>query len=86
MIEKDIDRYGRVVAEIILPGGKSLNRTLVGEGWAWHYAAYSKDRSLAVLEQKARVKKLGLWADPSPVEPWRYRRLKRLRSAEGTGV
>lgn len=31
------DRYGRLVAEVILPGGTSLNETLVAEGAAWVY-------------------------------------------------
>jgi micrococcal nuclease len=34
-VEKD--RYGRTVAEITLPDGRSMNRELVGEGAAWWY-------------------------------------------------
>ena len=33
----DIDRYGRTVAEVILPDGRSLNREMVGQGAAWWY-------------------------------------------------
>jgi len=32
---KDIDRYKRTVAEIVLPDGRSLNREIVRAGFAW---------------------------------------------------
>jgi endonuclease YncB( thermonuclease family) len=31
------DRYGRTVAEVVLPDGRSLNREVVREGMAWWY-------------------------------------------------
>ncbi|MEJ7638328.1 MAG: thermonuclease family protein [Singulisphaera sp.] len=31
----EIDRYGRTVADVILPDGRSLNRAMVGQGMAW---------------------------------------------------
>jgi endonuclease YncB( thermonuclease family) len=33
----DKDRYGRTVAEVILPDGRSLNREMIGQGAAWWY-------------------------------------------------
>jgi len=69
----DKDRYGRLVADIII-GEKNLNRELVKAGLAWHYKAYSKDQSLAQLEQEARQARRGLWADKAPVAPWEFRR------------
>ena len=36
------DRYGRTVAEVILPDGRSMNREMVGRGAAWWYRAYSR--------------------------------------------
>ena len=34
---RDIDRYKRTVAEIILPDGRNLNREIVRAGFAWWY-------------------------------------------------
>ncbi len=71
------DRYGRTLGEVLLPGGISLNRTLVREGFAWWYWKYSSDASLGELEKEARAARRGLWADPSPVAPWDFRRSRR---------
>lgn len=35
------DRYGRTVAEIMLPDGTSLNQQLVSNGLAWWYRKYA---------------------------------------------
>ena len=70
----DTDRYGRLVADIVLADGSILNRELVRLGMAWHYKQYSKDAVLAELELKARASKIGLWADSNPVPPWEFRK------------
>lgn len=68
------DRFGRVVAEILLPGGASLNRRLVEEGLAWWFRQYARrDVELRLLEEKARDARRGLWADRQPVPPWKWR-------------
>lgn len=36
--ERGKDRYGRVLGEVVLPDGRSLDRELVAAGMAWHYA------------------------------------------------
>ncbi|WP_337175106.1 thermonuclease family protein [Paludisphaera sp.] len=72
--EVDRDRYGRTVAEVILPNGRSLNRELVGNGYAWWYRNYAPaDREFASLEGEAKAAKRGLWAQPGAVPPsdWR---------------
>lgn len=72
------DRYGRVVAKILLAGQKCLNEILVAEGLAWHYRQYApRDATLARLERAARSARRGLWQDPAPVPPWRWRRAAR---------
>lgn len=73
----DVDRYGRIVGEVILPDGRSLNRELVKAGLAWWYRKYSKDRSLGQLEEEARSARRGLWMDPNPVPPWEFRRKQK---------
>lgn len=76
--EHDIDRWGRIVGEVILPDGRSLNRELVRAGLAWWYRQYSKDESLGLLEEEARTAKRGLWKDLNPMAPWEFRKRKRL--------
>ena len=75
---KDKERYGRIVGEVILPGGISLNNELVYVGLAWWYRKYAPDDGmLERLEAEAREAKRGLWADKNPIPPWEWRRIKR---------
>jgi micrococcal nuclease len=67
------DRYGRLLADVILPDGRSLNQELVRAGYAWWFRKYSHDMRLARLEAEAREEHRGLWADPAPEAPWNYR-------------
>ena len=68
------DRYGRTLAEVVLPDDRILNHMLVQEGLAWHYRRYSNDRYYQQLELEARAKKRGLWSDLNPKAPWERRR------------
>lgn len=77
---RDLDRYGRVVGEVFLPDGRSVNRLLVENGFAWWYRQYSRDMSLGELEAKAKAERRGLWRDPNPMPPWEWRRQKRGRN------
>lgn len=73
---KDMDRYGRTVAEITLPDGTSLNQQLVGNGLAWWYRKYApNDQVLQSLEAEARAEPRGLWSQ-DPVPPWEWRKEK----------
>jgi endonuclease YncB( thermonuclease family) len=75
----DTDRYGRTVADVILPDGRSMNREMVGQGLAWWYRYYAReDNVLERLESEARSSGRGLWAQSNPVPPWDWR--------NGTGV
>jgi len=76
---KEIDKYGRRFADVILPDGSVLNRELLKAGLAWWYRKYSKDKNLEVLEKEARAAKRGLWADPNPVPPWCWRKPEKGR-------
>ncbi len=73
----DRDRYGRTVGEVLLPDGRSLNRELVRAGLAWMYRRYTNDQSLSDLEEEARVARRGLWADPNPIAPWKWRIMRK---------
>ena len=73
----DIDRYGRVVAEVFLPDGRSLNREIVRAGFAWWYRKYApNDRQLERLEAEAKQARRGQWADAIPSPPWLWRQLR----------
>ena len=75
------DRYGRMLGTVHLKDGTNLNELLVKEGCAWHYKAYSKSKTLADLELKARKESKGLWAMKSPTAPWEWRKAKGHREA-----
>ncbi len=75
----DMDKYGRTVADGILPDGRVLNRELVGAGLAWWYRQYSQDATLGRLEAEARAAQQGLWADPNPIAPWCWRKRQKGR-------
>jgi micrococcal nuclease len=75
---KEHDRYGRLVAEVILPDGRSLNQELVRQGWAWWFRRYAPNNTaLAALESEAREARRGLWADPKPVPPREWRQAQQ---------
>jgi micrococcal nuclease len=70
----DTDRYGRTVALVVLPDGRTLNHELVRQGLAWWYRHYAPgDVTLERLESGARQARIGIWSQPSPVAPWDWR-------------
>src|SRR5262249_22276316 len=71
---RDTDRFGRTVADVILPDGRSLNRELVAGGMAWWFKKYAPDdRDLQRAEADARQAGRGLWSQPNPTPPWDWR-------------
>ena len=81
VVVHDTDRYGRLVGDVLLPDGRSLNRELVRAGLAWWYRQYApKDAALEALEAEARTAQRGLWSDPHAVAPWAWRRQPRASS------
>ena len=74
LIGSQHDRYGRTVGQIELEDGTNVNYAIVKNGYAWQYRAYSKDMALALLEQRARENRLGLWQDVNPTPPWDFRK------------
>lgn len=79
------DRYGRLVAKVLV-GGQDANLRLVRLGYAWHYTKYqseqtAEDRRLYDAAQGAAMsERLGLWKDPQPVAPWDFRASRRGNS------
>ncbi len=75
--ERDIDRYGRIVAVCHLAGpqGPDVNAMMVAEGWALAYRRFSTDYVTA--EAGAQRARKGLWRGDF-IRPWDWRRGKRL--------
>ena len=75
VLVRDIDRYGRKVADIILPDGRNLNQEIVKAGYGWWFVRYApQDESLARLEMDAKDNRRGFWRDENPVLPWEWRK------------
>lgn len=75
--QTDTDRYGRRVGEVTCQG-RNANQVLLHEGMAWVYPKYTpNNHPFYGEEQAARTDRRGLWADPAPMPPWEWRRLKR---------
>ncbi|MGE3154420.1 MAG: thermonuclease family protein [Nitrospiraceae bacterium] len=64
-------RDGSVRADVIIANGRQLSQILLEEGLAWRVTTV--DSSGSDLEEGARYAKRGLWADPDPTPPWKFR-------------
>ena len=71
------DRDGRATAEILLRDGRNVGHELLKEGLAWWQRSASNDASLEVLEELARASGKGLWSEPNPVPPWKWKATKK---------
>ena len=67
------DRYGRLLGTVYL-GEENINLSLVREGHAWDYKAYSAGPAYTRAERAARAARRGLWAQQNAVAPWNYRK------------
>ncbi|MBF6615479.1 MAG: thermonuclease family protein [Candidimonas sp.] len=75
------DRYGRLIAIVEDERKRNINLEMVNQGAAWVYTQYAQRgafaglyREFAAAERAARLRQMGLWNNPNPVEPWRFRR------------
>jgi micrococcal nuclease len=67
------DKYGRKLGKLLC-NRQDVSKHMVKYGHAWFNKRYSKDYSLAVLQEKARKNKLGLWEAQQPTAPWVWRK------------
>jgi len=61
-----LDKYGRTLAYVFLPGGTLFNQYMIAEGYAHEYTydlPYKYQREFKAAEARAREEKKGLWAD-----------------------
>lgn len=78
------DKYGRIMADVLLADGTNVNHSLVKEGRCWWSRKSSPDNGeLERLEQEAREAKKGLWEDPEPIPPWEFRKTQRKQPRGG---
>lgn len=77
-----IDKYDRSVSILYCVmnyGGETIiecvNHRMILDGYAWYYR-YTKpvSNSYKFYEDIAKSNKLGLWKDPNPVEPYKFRK------------
>lgn len=78
---KQMDRYGRILGQVYV-GKDHVNRSMVRDGFAWHFKRYNMDQKLAYAEVEAREAGRGLWADKEPVPPWEFRKAAREKSKQ----
>lgn len=76
IVWKKKDRYGRILGYLIVDE-VNVNKELLRNGLAWHYKHFNKDKELADLEQQAKDKKLNIWSESNPIEPYYWRKGKR---------
>lgn len=78
VVPRGRDRYGRILAVVLLHGVGNLNETLVAEGLAWWFRRYApREARLESLEETARDRGIGLWVEHDPVPPWLWRRSRK---------
>jgi endonuclease YncB( thermonuclease family) len=54
------------------------NSEQVRRGMAWVFVRYaSKGSQLYGLEAEAKAQRLGLWSQPHPIAPWKWRAAER---------
>jgi micrococcal nuclease len=71
---KGKDPSGRIIANVFLADGTSLNQALVTQGLAWWSDKYAPNEILLKqLHATAKASHKGLWAAPDPVPPWIFR-------------
>jgi len=71
--------YGRTVA-VVMFGTQCLQEQLLLSGYAWVSPDYCKKsfcNAWTSLQGISAGNKVGLWADPVPVQPWTWRRIRR---------
>jgi endonuclease YncB( thermonuclease family) len=76
LIERDLDRFGRVVGDVytLSPRRRLLNLAQVEAGQAAVYERYCKDGGFLRAERRARKARLGIWSRPGEQQtPWTFR-------------
>lgn len=73
------DRYQRTLA-VVYYQNKNINLEMVKIGMAWAYKQHSRDPIYTQEQEKARAKRIGLWADRNPIEPSQWRKQEKRKN------
>jgi len=73
------DRQGRITADILLPDGRQIAHELIKEGLAWVQPGGAGDQALKDMEELARAAGTGLWSEPIPISPWKWKSTRPAR-------
>lgn len=70
------DRYGRLLGTVWYDSADiNAIQVIHGMAWAYRYKGKAMVQAYAEREEKACKNRTGLWEEPAPVEPWRWRKL-----------
>jgi len=70
------DQYGRVIGQVDA-SGVNANTQQLQRGYAWVYARFNRSPIDQAIQAQARFRRVGLWADPAPIPPWQWRRVRK---------
>ena len=85
LLPHSIDRYGRLVARVIVED-QDAGLELLKQGLCWVYDEYigrariDIEAGYRAAQAAAQSDKLGLWQDPDPVPPWEWRKGEKEHS------
>jgi len=74
-----LDRYDRILGKVWV-NQIDANLEQIRRGLAWHFTKYAKEQliedrtSYSRAQENAESARLGLWAEPSPIAPWDWRK------------
>ena len=71
---RDTDRYGRYIGVVSTSSVKDVNLEMLKAGMAWHYSHFDKTPAYKKAHAQARKSRIGLWKDPSPINPYDWRK------------
>lgn len=71
--KKKRDRYGRILGTIYVDDTINVNAEMIAAGYAWRYK-YSKNKEYGVYQEEAKERRVGLWRDENPIDPWQWRK------------
>lgn len=76
-----LDCYNRLVIDLWGFSTIRIGTLMLRAGLAWHTPRWSPDRrGFSKAQHHAREGRLGLWSDPDPIPPWKWRRMPGHRT------
>ena len=72
---KKPDQYGRIIGDLYV-GDFYVNAAIVKDGYAWAYRYKGEitNNIIGISETSARSRKINIWSQSHPVEPWIWRK------------